>query len=67
MIFIPAKQSDYNRLAFTSRKSVSKRSTGSNFVARERDILLGTTRAVVNAVNQLTAEYSNTRLVYVCK
>ena len=65
MIFIPAKQADYNRLTSVSRKGSSFKSSAANFVARERDIIVGATRSVVNSVRNIS-EYNNTRLVYVC-
>jgi len=66
MIFIPAKQADYNRLTSVSRKGSSFKSSAANFVARERDIIVGNTRAVVNSVRAISSDYNNTRLVYVC-
>lgn len=66
MIFIPAKQSDYNRLTSVSRKSSSLKRSAANFVARERDIIVGNTRAVVNSVRTISPDFSNTRLVYSC-
>lgn len=68
MLFIPAKESDLFKLSYTTRKSGSRTTRGASFVSREKGL---TTRErlaeIAREVEELGAEFCNTRLVYVCK
>jgi hypothetical protein len=64
MIFIPAKQADYNKLVSTTRKGSFKRTSGAQFIASEREVFVTSKTA---RKERISAEYENTRLVYVSK
>jgi len=68
MRFIPAKESDLFKLSYTSRKSSSRTTSGAKFISHEKGLTKRERLAeIVREVQELGAEFSNTRLVYVCK
>lgn len=66
MVFIPVKESDYLKLSCTTRKSGSRSSRGAAHFAIERGLSVAK-KKVAEILPRITEEYSNTRLVYVCK
>lgn len=67
MKYIPSTDDQWMKLVTTSRKSFGRASTrGANYHAKERGLVVKKNR-ISDAIREaVTADYENTRLVYVC-
>lgn len=66
MRFIPATEDQLFSLSCVSRKGGSRTTAGANFQAKERGITTKVRKATLEIKEKVDAQFSNTRLVYVC-
>lgn len=66
MRFIPATEKQLFSLSCVSRRGTSRSTSGANFQAKERGITTKVRKASLEVKEKVDAEFSNTRLVYVC-